>query len=106
MTFQLFLRSSSSLGSFKRGLLNNSGGGNGSGHDLDSSSGLLMHPPPPHISKLMRNSTKLKLGDVTDDIHMCIMCLRAVMNNKFDFNMVIQHKTAINCIALSLVRFL
>ncbi len=56
-----------------------------------------------HISKLMRRSTKLKMGDATDDIHVCIMCLRAIMNNKFGFNMVIQHKQAINCIALSLV---
>ncbi len=59
----------------------------------------------PRISKLMRHSTKLKLGDTTDDIHVCIMCLRAIMNNKFGFNMVIQHKQAINCIALSLVSF-
>lgn len=58
----------------------------------------------PRLSKLMRHSTKLKMGDTTDDIHVCIMCLRAIMNNKFGFNMVIQHKTAINCIALSLVR--
>ncbi len=58
----------------------------------------------PRISKLMRHSTKLKMGDTTDDIHVCIMCLRAIMNNKFGFNMVIQHKQAINCIALSLVR--
>jgi hypothetical protein len=57
----------------------------------------------PRLSKMMRNSTKLKMGDTTDDIHVCIMCLRAIMNNKYGFNMVIQHKRAINCIALSLV---
>ena len=57
----------------------------------------------PRISKLMRHSTKLKMGDTTDDIHVCIMCLRAIMNNKSGFNMVIQHKRAINCIAMSLV---
>ena len=33
-----------------------------------------------------------KIGDVTDDIHVCIMCLRAIMNNKYGFNMVIKHK--------------
>jgi hypothetical protein len=44
-----------------------------------------------------------KLGDVTDDIHLCIMCMRAIMNNKFGFNMVIKHKQAINSIALSLI---
>jgi hypothetical protein len=53
---------------------------------------------------MLRHSTKLKMGDTTDDVHVCIMCLRAIMNNKFGFNMVIQHKRAINCIALSLVR--
>ena len=58
----------------------------------------------PRVSKMLRHSTKLKMGDTTDDIHVCIMCLRAIMNNKFGFNMVIQHKRAINCIALSLVR--
>merc|ERR1719295_1009019 len=31
------------------------------------------------------------------------MCLRAIMNNKFGFNMVIKHKQAINSIALSLI---
>ena len=40
---------------------------------------------------------------MTDDIHVCIMCLRAIMNNKYGFNMVIQHKQAINSIALSLI---
>merc|ERR1711971_808133 len=55
----------------------------------------------------LRKSTKgdkdRKLGDVTDDVHVCIMCLRAIMNNKFGFNMVIKHKQAINSIALSLI---
>ena len=57
----------------------------------------------PRMNKWMRHSTKLKMGDTTDDIHVCIMCLRAIMNNKFGFNMVIAHEQAINCIALSLV---
>lgn len=57
----------------------------------------------PRISKILRQSTKLKMGDTTDDIHVCIMCLRAIMNNKYGFNCVIQHKRAINCIALSLI---
>ncbi|KAG5678209.1 hypothetical protein PVAND_007901 [Polypedilum vanderplanki] len=46
---------------------------------------------------------KLNMGTTTDDIHVCIMCLRAIMNNKYGFNMVIQHHEAINCIALSLI---
>lgn len=57
----------------------------------------------PRMSKLLRHSTKLKMGETTDDIHVCIMSLRAIMNNKFGFNMVIGHEQAINCIALSLV---
>ena len=57
----------------------------------------------PRMAKQLRHSTKLKIGDATDDIHVCIMCLRAIMNNKFGFNMVIAHEQAINCIALSLV---
>ena len=52
----------------------------------------------PRVTKMLRHSTKLKMGDTTDDIHVSIMCLRAIMNNKFGF------KRAINCIALSLVR--
>jgi len=43
------------------------------------------------------------MGAATDDIHVSIMCLRAIMNNKYGFNMVIQHREAINCIALSLI---
>jgi hypothetical protein len=57
----------------------------------------------PRMSKLLRHSTKLKMGETTDDIHVCIMSLRAIMNNKFGFNMVIGHEQAINCIALSLI---
>ena len=51
----------------------------------------------PRIDKLMRRSTKLKMGDNKDDIHVCIMCLRAIMNNKFGFNMVIQHSRYYRC---------
>lgn len=48
-----------------------------------------------------KHSTKVKLGLVGDDVHVCIMCMRAIMNNKFGFNLVMEHKNAINCIALS-----
>ena len=56
-----------------------------------SISGTSLDIDGPRIDKLMRRSTKLKMGDNKDDIHVCIMCLRAIMNNKFGFNMVIQH---------------
>merc|ERR550517_1288293 len=55
------------------------------------------------LRKSAKRDKDRKLGDVTDDVHVCIMCLRAIMNNKFGFNMVIKHKQAINSIALSLI---
>ncbi|XP_065361400.1 formin-like protein isoform X1 [Calliphora vicina] len=57
----------------------------------------------PNIKRRSRHMAKLNMGASTDDIHVCIMCLRAIMNNKYGFNMVIQHREAINCIALSLI---
>jgi hypothetical protein len=45
----------------------------------------------------------LEMGDAKDDIQLCLMCLSAIMNNKFGFKMVIGHEQAINCITLSLV---
>merc|ERR1719348_1130781 len=55
------------------------------------------------LRKSAKRDKDRKLGDPTDDVHVCIMCLRAIMNNKFGFNMVIKHKQAINSIALSLI---
>lgn len=57
----------------------------------------------PDLKRRSRHVAKLNMGASTDDIHVCIMCLRAIMNNKYGFNMVIQHREAINCIALSLI---
>ena len=57
----------------------------------------------PSLSPMLKRSTKLKIGDAKDDIHVCIKCLQALMNNKFGFNMVIVHEKAINSVALSLV---
>lgn len=57
----------------------------------------------PNLRRRSRHIAKLNMGASTDDIHVCIMCLRAIMNNKYGFNMVIQHREAINCIALSLI---
>ncbi|XP_076094984.1 formin-like protein 3 isoform X3 [Mytilus galloprovincialis] len=47
-------------------------------------------------------NSKLNFGEARDDVHVCIMCLRAIMNHQYGFNLVIAHKHAINCIALSL----
>ncbi|KAG7466951.1 hypothetical protein MATL_G00147870 [Megalops atlanticus] len=37
-----------------------------------------------------------------EDVHVCIMCLRAIMNYQYGFNMVMSHPHAVNEIALSL----
>lgn len=57
----------------------------------------------PSTKRRSKHIQKLNMGSTTDDIHVCIMCLRAIMNNKFGFNNVIKHLEAINCIALSLI---
>ncbi|KAL7644452.1 UNVERIFIED_CONTAM: hypothetical protein RMT77_005284 [Armadillidium vulgare] len=56
----------------------------------------------PRMKKASRHVQKLNMGDTKDDIHVCIMCLRAIMNNKHGFNLLFEHREAINCIALSL----
>ncbi|EEC05107.1 conserved hypothetical protein, partial [Ixodes scapularis] len=56
----------------------------------------------PKLKRATKHAAKLHMGEAEDDIHVCIMCLRAIMNNKFGFNMVIEHTQAINSIALSL----
>ncbi|CAG9819201.1 unnamed protein product [Phaedon cochleariae] len=57
----------------------------------------------PGLKRRSKHVAKLNMGDSKDDIHVCIMCMRAIMNNKYGFNMVIQHREAINCISLSLI---
>ena len=44
----------------------------------------------------------LQVGDAFDDVHVCIMCLRAIMNHQHGFNLVIAHPDAINNVALAL----
>ncbi|XP_046450658.1 formin-like protein [Daphnia pulex] len=56
----------------------------------------------PRLKRATKHVAKLKMGESKDDIHVCIMCLRAIMNNKYGFNLVIKHDEAITCIALSL----
>ncbi|XP_051156888.1 formin-like protein isoform X1 [Leptopilina boulardi] len=63
-------------------------------HDLKDS---------PGVKRRSRHVARLNMGEAKDDIHVCILCMRAIMNNKYGFNMVIQHREAINCIALSLM---
>uniref|UniRef100_A0AAR2KFU7 Uncharacterized protein n=1 Tax=Pygocentrus nattereri TaxID=42514 RepID=A0AAR2KFU7_PYGNA len=50
-------------------------------------------------TKTIKNS---RLVSHKDDVHVCIMCLRAIMNYQYGFNMVMSHAHAVNEIALSL----
>uniref|UniRef100_A0A8C7JHB8 Formin-like 3 n=1 Tax=Oncorhynchus kisutch TaxID=8019 RepID=A0A8C7JHB8_ONCKI len=50
-------------------------------------------------SKTIKNSL---LVSQKDDVHVCIMCLRAIMNYQYGFNLVMSHAHAVNEIALSL----
>nr|CAI5834688.1 unnamed protein product [Callosobruchus analis] len=74
---------------------------------IDKSNGYMRMPiemqGSPSLKRKSKHVAKLKMGDSKDDIHVCIMCMRAIMNNKYGFNMVIQHREAINCISLSLI---
>lgn len=65
-----------------------------------SASQLLFRRPSMFMKQI--NSNRLKFGSVDDDVHVCIMCMRAIMNNKYGFNLVMEHLSAINCISLSL----
>ncbi|XP_033103480.1 formin-like protein 2 isoform X3 [Anneissia japonica] len=57
-------------------------------------------------SKSLKQSKKSysapNLSITRDDVHVCILCLRAIMNFQYGFNMVINHSQCINVIALSL----
>ncbi|CAF0853423.1 unnamed protein product [Rotaria sordida] len=52
--------------------------------------------------RLHRKIKKYQIGEATDDVRLCVMCLRAIMNNQNGFNLVIQHPAALNYITLSL----
>uniref|UniRef100_A0A674BQN9 Formin like 1 n=1 Tax=Salmo trutta TaxID=8032 RepID=A0A674BQN9_SALTR len=52
-----------------------------------------------HSRKAMRNS---RLVSQKDDVHLCIMCLRAIMNYQSGFNLVMTHPGCVNEITLSL----
>ncbi|KAI1891105.1 hypothetical protein AGOR_G00160520 [Albula goreensis] len=51
------------------------------------------------VGKILKSS---RVVSQKDDVHICIMCLRAVMNYQYGFNMVMAHAHAVNEIALSL----
>uniref|UniRef100_A0A452QLU0 Formin like 3 n=1 Tax=Ursus americanus TaxID=9643 RepID=A0A452QLU0_URSAM len=49
--------------------------------------------------RALKNS---RLVSQKDDVHVCILCLRAIMNYQYGFNLVMSHPHAVNEIALSL----
>ncbi|XP_050841690.1 LOW QUALITY PROTEIN: formin-like protein 1 [Serinus canaria] len=54
---------------------------------------------PSHSRKTLRNS---RLVSQKDDVHVCIMCLRAIMNYQSGFSLVMSHPACVNEITLSL----
>uniref|UniRef100_A0A8C7C1K6 Formin like 1 n=1 Tax=Neovison vison TaxID=452646 RepID=A0A8C7C1K6_NEOVI len=54
---------------------------------------------PAHSRKALRNS---RIVSQKDDVHVCIMCLRAIMNYQSGFSLVMTHPACVNEIALSL----
>uniref|UniRef100_A0A8C9VWY9 Formin-like 3 n=1 Tax=Scleropages formosus TaxID=113540 RepID=A0A8C9VWY9_SCLFO len=83
------------------------------------SPGMYTPPTPPHLRsasapqsltaphfecRLLAHVTakSSQLLSQKDDVHVCIMCLRAVMNYQYGFNLVMSHPQAVNEIALSL----
>ncbi|KAM8871448.1 formin-like protein 2 isoform 1-T1 [Synchiropus picturatus] len=49
-----------------------------------------------------RSLKNWRLVSKKDDVHVCVMCLRAIMNYQYGFNMVMSHPHAVNEITLSL----
>lgn len=53
---------------------------------LDKSNGYIRMPldipGSPSLKRRSKHVAKLNMGDSKDDIHVCIMCMRAIMNNK------------------------
>ncbi|XP_028931953.1 formin-like protein 1 [Ornithorhynchus anatinus] len=60
---------------------------------------LTVRLPPAHSRKALRNS---RIVSQKDDVHVCIMCLRAIMNYQTGFSLVMSHPACVNEITLSL----
>uniref|UniRef100_A0A8C8H343 Formin-like 1a n=1 Tax=Oncorhynchus tshawytscha TaxID=74940 RepID=A0A8C8H343_ONCTS len=55
------------------------------------------------LNKTSRRTQKIsRLASQRDDVHVCIMCLRAIMNYQSGFNQVMTHPRCVNEITLSL----
>lgn len=79
------------------GMANGAGGGSGqnvmSVHHDNKQNGYLRPPleiiDSPGIKRRSKHVAKLNMGDSKDDIHVCIMCMRAIMNNKVTFQLLL-----------------
>lgn len=58
--------------------------------NLDKSNGYIRAPldmqDSPSLKRRSKHVAKLNMGHSKDDIHVCIMCMRAIMNNKVSFS--------------------
>lgn len=55
------------------------------------------------LSSTKSSKVSKNVGDVEDDIHVCVSCLRAIMNNKFGLNKVFNNTEAIYSIVRSIL---
>ncbi|CAI4230509.1 unnamed protein product [Auanema sp. JU1783] len=54
-------------------------------------------------SGTQRSKISKKFGETEDDIHVCVACLRAILNNKLGLKLVLEHESAIYCIVQSIL---
>ncbi|ODN05923.1 hypothetical protein Ocin01_00732 [Orchesella cincta] len=92
---------SSSPNSGPQSYSNGTAGGGGDGNGVGPKS-IGSHSPGTINKRTSKHLSKLNMGDAKDDIHVCILCLRAIMNTKHGLNLVMLKQEAINAIALSL----
>uniref|UniRef100_A0A915ERH0 Formin-like protein n=1 Tax=Ditylenchus dipsaci TaxID=166011 RepID=A0A915ERH0_9BILA len=87
----------STISSYNNGTSNSEDSGYG---QKNSSSTLFRRPTNGGSKPLKQNK---QIGDVEDDVHVCVSCLRALMNNKFGLNKVFNNQQAIYCIVRSIL---
>ncbi|XP_065603798.1 formin-like protein 1 [Cyrtonyx montezumae] len=68
-------------------------------HGISKVRHLTVRLNPSHSRKALRNS---RIVNQKDDVHVCIMCLRAIMNYQSGFSLVMNHPACVNEITLSL----
>ncbi|XGW13404.1 hypothetical protein V3C99_000045 [Haemonchus contortus] len=66
-------------------------------------SGSLFRKSKYHTISGRTTKVSKNVGELEDDVHVCIMCLRAIMNNKRGFELVFADSRAIYCIVRSIL---